>query len=400
MPKLQAELKQVVNNRLAAVPPAQIRAFDEEISAIPGLVKLTLGEPDFAVPDHVKKAAIQSIENNDSHYSASKGKIELRQAISNYLKQTRHVDYDPETEIVVTVGATEAVTATTFAMLNPGDKVIIPTPAFSLYFPSVSLTGAEPIKVDTSADGFLLSAKRLKEVLDQEGPAVKAVLLNYPNNPTGRSYSESELQELAKVIQEHHIYAIVDEIYSSLMYDQPFHSLATILPEQTVLISGLSKSHAMTGYRLGYVAGPADFISTMSKMHSFMVTAPNDTAQVAAIEALTNGDNDPQTFKQIYRKRRDRLATAMQKMGFEIALPDGAFYIFAKIPAQFGNDDLTFARKVAHEARVGVIPGNAFGPGGEGYIRLSYAAADSVIDTAIERLQTFMNDLTQVERRN
>lgn len=393
MPKLQAELSTVVNSHLAAVPPAQIRAFDEEISAIPGLVKLTLGEPDFAVPEHVKEAAINSIKDDDSHYSASKGKIELRQAISKDLERSRHVHYDSATEIVVTVGATEAVTATTFAMLNPGDKVIIPTPAFSLYFPSVSLTGAEPVKVDTSDEGFLLSAKRLEEVLKKEGTAVKAVLLNYPNNPTGRSYRKEELEALAKVIQKHHLYAIVDEIYSSLMYDQPFHSLATLLPEQTVLISGLSKSHAMTGYRLGYVAGPADFIATMSKMHSFMVTAPNDTAQAAAIEALENGSDDPQVFKQEYRQRRDKLANAMRKMGFEIALPDGAFYIFAKIPAQFGDDDMAFARKVAHEAKVGVIPGNAFGPGGEGHIRLSYAAADAVIDTAIERLQNFMKNL-------
>jgi aminotransferase len=393
MPKLQAELKNVINDRLAAVPPAQIRAFDEEISAVPGLVKLTLGEPDFAVPDHVKKAAITSIEDNDSHYSASKGKIELRQAISKYLERTRHVSYDPEQEIVVTVGATEAVTATTFAMLNPGDKVIIPTPAFSLYFPSVSLTGAEAVKVDTSDDGFLLSADRLEKVLAEEGPAVKAVLLNYPNNPTGRSYTKEELAALAKVIAEHHLYAIVDEIYSSLMYDHRFYSLASILCEQTILISGLSKSHAMTGYRVGYVAGPADFIKTMAKMHSFMVTAPNNTAQAAAIEALNNGDDDPVEFKQVYKKRRDRLATAMRKMGFEIALPDGAFYIFAKIPAKFGTDDMEFARKLAHEARVGVIPGNAFGPGGEGHIRLSYAAADEVIDTAIERLQAFMNNL-------
>ncbi len=393
MPRLHAELATTVNSHLAAVPPAQIRAFDEEISAVPGLVKLTLGEPDFAVPDHVKKAAIESIQNDDSHYSPSKGKIELRKAISKYLEQSRHVYYDPETEIVVKIGATEAVTATTFAMLNPGDKVIIPTPAFSLYFPSVSLTGAEPIKVNTADEGFLLSAERLEEVLAKEGPAVKAVLLNYPNNPTGRSYTEEELKALAKVIKDHHIYAIVDEIYSSLMYDQPFHSLATLLPEQTILISGLSKSHAMTGYRLGYVAGPGEFISTMSKMHSFMVTCPNDTAQAAAIEALENGDDDPQEFKRAYRQRRDKLASAMRKMGFEIALPDGAFYIFAKIPAQFGKDDLAFARKLAHEAKVGVIPGNAFGPGGEGYIRLSYAAADSVIDTAIERLQNFMNNL-------
>lgn len=393
MPKLRTELTTTVNNRLAAVPPAQIRAFDEEISAIPGLVKLTLGEPDFAVPEHVKKAAIESIENDDSHYSASKGKPELRTAISDYLEKSRHVHYDPATEIVVTIGATEAVTATTFAMLNPGDKVIIPTPAFSLYFPSVSLTGAEPIKVNTADDGFLLSAKRLEEVLTKEGSAVKAVLLNYPNNPTGRSYTEEELRDLARVIKDHHLYAIVDEIYSSLMYDHPFYSLATILPEQTILISGLSKSHAMTGYRLGYVAAPAEFISAMSKMHSFMVTAPNDTAQAAAIEALENGDEDPKEFKQVYRKRRDKLADAMRKMGFEIALPDGAFYIFAKIPAKFGNDDLAFARQLAHEAKVGVIPGNAFGPGGEGHIRLSYAAADSVIDTAIERLQNFMNNL-------
>lgn len=393
MPKLDAELKTTINDRLAAVPPAQIRAFDEEISAIPGLVKLTLGEPDFAVPAHVKEAAINSIQNDDSHYSASKGKIELRQAISKYLEQSRHIHYDPATEIVVTIGATEAVTATTFAMLNSGDKVIIPTPAFSLYFPSVSLTGAEPVKVNTADDGFLLSADRLEEVLTKEGSAVKAVLLNYPNNPTGRSYTEDELRALARVIKKHHIYAIVDEIYSSLMYDHPFYSLATLLPEQTILISGLSKSHAMTGYRLGYVAAPAEFIAAMSKMHSFMVTAPNDTAQAAAIEALENGEDDPQEFKQVYRQRRDKLATAMREMGFEIALPDGAFYIFAKIPAEFGDDDMAFARKLAHEAKVGVIPGNAFGPGGEGHIRLSYAAADTVIDIAIERLQNFMDNL-------
>lgn len=393
MPKLDAELKTTINDRLAAVPPAQIRAFDEEISAIPGLVKLTLGEPDFAVPDHVKEAAINSIQNDDSHYSASKGKIELRQAISKYLEQSRHVQYDPATEIVVTIGATEAVTATTFAMLNPGDKVIIPTPAFSLYFPSVSLTGAETVKVNTADDGFLLSADRLEEVLAKEGSAVKAVLLNYPNNPTGRSYTEDELRALARVIEKHHIYAIVDEIYSSLMYDHPFYSLATLLPEQTILISGLSKSHAMTGYRLGYVAAPAEFIAAMSKMHSFMVTAPNDTAQAAAIEALENGEDDPQEFKQVYRQRRDKLAAAMREMGFEIALPDGAFYIFAQIPAEFGDDDMAFARKLAHEAKVGVIPGNAFGPGGEGHIRLSCAAADTVIDTAIERLQNFMDNL-------
>lgn len=390
MPQLDQQLEHIVNQRVAELPPAQIRAFDDEISAIPGIVKLTLGEPDFDVPEHVKQAAIDSIKNNDSHYSASRGILPLRSAISDYLMKTRSVHYDPATEIIVTVGATEAITATTFALLNPGDKVIIPTPIFSLYFPSVSLTGAIPVKVDVSNDGFLLSAERLEKVLEREGDSVKAIILNYPNNPTGRSYSHVELAALAKVIQEHHLLAIVDEIYSELVYDQPFISLATLLPEQTIVISGLSKSHAMTGWRLGYVAAPKDAIAQISKMHSFMVTAPNDTAQVAALEALTNGAHDPVEFKHHYQKRRDRLAGAMKEMGFEIAIPDGAFYIFAKIPEAFGNDDFKFARRLAHEAKVGVIPGQAFGPGGEGHIRLSYAAADDEIEEVISRLRSFM----------
>lgn len=389
MPALQPELENLVNQRVAALPPAQIRAFDDEISQIPGIVKLTLGEPDFAVPAHVKAAAVKSIEDDDSHYSASRGDLSLRRAISAYLNRTRQVSYDPTQEIIVTVGATEAITATTFALLNPGDEVVIPTPIFSLYFPSVSLTGATPVKVNTASDNFLLTAERLEQVLAGH-PQVKVIILNYPNNPTGRCYSRAELQALAAVIKAHHLLAIVDEIYSELVYDQDFASLATLLPEQTVLISGLSKSHAMTGYRLGYVAAPAAAISEISKMHSFMVTAPNDTAQAAAEEALTNGQADPERFRQHYQKRRDRLLAALKELGFTVAIPDGAFYIFAKIPADFGQDDFAFARQLARQAKVGVIPGSAFGPGGEGYVRLSYAAADQAIDQAIKNLQNFI----------
>lgn len=392
MPSLPNEMQSIVNTRLNNLPPAQIRAFDDEISAIPGLVKLTLGEPDFNVPDHVKRAAEKSIVDNDSHYSASRGTIELRRAISAYLQRTRDVNYDPEKEIIVTVGGTEAITATTFALLNPRDKVIVPTPIFSLYFPSISLTGAEPVKVNTAADGFLLTADRLEKELATNGDRVKAIVLNYPNNPTGRSYSRSELAALAKVIRDHQLIAIVDEIYSELVYDQPFTSLASLLPEQTVLINGLSKSHAMTGYRLGYLAAPAEVVSQVSKMHSFMVTCANDTAQAAALEALTNGQDDPVEFRQHYQKRRDRLAKAMRQMGFEMAVPDGAFYLFAKIPAEYGDDDFKFARELARQAKVGVIPGSAFGPGGEGHIRLSYAAADRNIDLAIDSLADFMKN--------
>lgn len=389
MPSLPTEMHKIVNARVNELPPAQIRAFDDEISSIPGIVKLTLGEPDFNVPEHVKQAALMSIKNNNSHYSASRGTIELRQAISAYLKSTRGVDYDPASEIIVTVGATEAITATTFALLNPGDKVIVPSPIFSLYFPSVSLTGAEPVAVNTAADGFLLTAERLEKELVAAGPQVKAIVLNYPNNPTGRTYSRDQLAALAEVIKAHHLIAIVDEIYSELVYDQPFASLASFLPDQTVLINGFSKSHAMTGYRLGYLAAPREVINQVSKIHSFMVTCADDTAQAAALEALQNGQADPKRFRQHYQKRRDRLAKALRELGFEMAIPDGAFYLFAKIPAEYGNDDLQFARDLAHQAKVGVIPGSAFGPGGEGHIRLSYAAADESIDLAIKRLTDF-----------
>lgn len=392
MPSLPTEMRTIVNARVNGLPPAQIRAFDDEISSIPGIVKLTLGEPDFNVPEHVKQAAMKSIAANNSHYSASRGTIELRQAISDYLKRTRDVNYDPASEMIVTVGATEAITATTFALLNPGDKVIVPSPIFSLYFPSISLTGAQPVAVNTAAEGFLLTADRLERELAAAGPDVKAIVLNYPNNPTGRTYSRAQLAALAQVIKAHHLIAIVDEIYSELVYDQPFASLASLLPDQTVLINGLSKSHAMTGYRLGYLAAPHEVISQVSKMHSFMVTCADDTAQAAALEALRNGQADPVAFRAHYQQRRDRLAAAMRALGFNIALPDGAFYLFAKIPAAYGDDDFRFARDLAHQAKVGVIPGSAFGPGGEGHIRLSYAAADESIDLAIDRLTDFIKN--------
>ena len=239
MPSLAKELRGTANKRIASLPPAQIRAFDEEISGVPGIVKLTLGEPDFDVPEHVKQAAVKSIQQNDSHYSASRGTLALRQAISRYLKTSRQVDYDPATEVIVTVGATEAITATTFALLNPGDKVIVPTPIYSQYFSSIALTGAQAIIVNTAPDGFLLTADRLRKELAQAGTGVKAVVLNYPNNPTGRSYSAIEMAELAQVLADHHLIAIVDEIYSELVYDHQFVSLASQLPDQTVLINGL-----------------------------------------------------------------------------------------------------------------------------------------------------------------
>jgi aminotransferase len=392
MPELAKGMENYVNNDVKEIRPSAIRDFDMKISSIPGLVKLTLGEPDFNVPEHVKEAAVQGIRDNDSHYGPAAGKLELRKAVAKYLADTRNVDYNPEDEILITNGGTEALTAITFSLLNPGDKVLVPTPVFSLYFPIITLTGAECIQVDTSDDGFVLTPEKLQSEIDKHGD-VKMILLNYPCNPTGRAYPEDLLRRLGKILHDNNILIVADEMYSELTYDQEHFSLATIYPEQTLLVSGLSKSHAMTGWRLGYIAGPAPLIGEIYKMHGFMVTCVNDIAQDAAVEALNNGREDPVAFRKEYQKRRDFVVDRMEKMGFDIATPDGAFYVFAKIPAQFGKDDFNFALDLAKKAKVGVIPGSAFGAGGEGYIRISYAASDEKLQKAMDQIKQYLDTL-------
>lgn len=393
MPELSADLYGTVSHKLDALQPSGIREFNKEVSKIPRIIKLTLGEPDMATPEHVKQAAIRSIEEDDSHYAPQMGKPELLEAISDYIQNTRDVHYDPQTEIIATVGATEALDATLFAILNTGDKVVVPTPIFSLYFPLIEMTGATVVQVDTSADNFVLTPEKLEEVLEEEGKGVKAVILNYPSNPTGREYPQEVLAGLAEVIKKHHLYAIADEIYSELVYGVEHYSIATMIPERTIFISGLSKSHAMTGYRLGYVAAPAKIMANISKMHAFLVTTVTNNVQVAAAEALTNGLDDPLEFRKIYQHRRDLLVAGLKKLGFEMLTPEGAFYLFAKIPAQFGTDDVAFAKQLAKEAKVGVTPGSAFGKGGDGYVRLSYASSDENLTEAIKRISEFLDHL-------
>ena len=393
MPELSADLYGTVSHKLDALQPSGIREFNKEVSKIPGIIKLTLGEPDMATPEHVKQAAIRSIEEDDSHYAPQMGKPELLEAISDYIQNTRDVHYNPQTEIIATVGATEALDATLFAILNTGDKVVVPTPIFSLYFPLIEMTGATVVQVDTSADNFVLTPEKLEEVLEEEGKGVKAVILNYPSNPTGREYPQEVLAGLAEVIKKHHLYAIADEIYSELVYGVEHYSIATMIPERTIFISGLSKSHAMTGYRLGYVAAPAKIMANISKMHAFLVTTVTNNVQIAAAEALTNGLDDPLEFRKIYQHRRDLLVAGLKKLGFEMLTPEGAFYLFAKIPAQFGTDDVAFAKQLAKEAKVGVTPGSAFGKGGDGYVRLSYASSDENLTEAIKRIGEFLDHL-------
>lgn len=389
MPELANDLG--LSKKIVNVKASGIRIFDNKVSTIPGIIKLTLGEPDMNTPEHVKQAAIKSIADNDSHYAPQKGKLELRKAISKYLKKATGIDYDPETEIVVTVGATEAINATLYAITNPGDRIAIPTPVFSLYWPVATLADADYILMNTAKDGFKLTPQKLKETI-KENPTIKAVILNYPTNPTGVEYSEDEIRALAKVIEENHLYVITDEIYSTLTYGVKHFSIASLIPERAIYISGLSKSHAMTGYRLGYVAGPAKIMAEIGKVHGLMVTTTTDSSQAAAIEALEHGLDDPEQYRVVYQKRRDYVLKKLAEMGMQAVKPDGAFYIFAKIPAKYGQDDMQFALDLAFKEKVGITPGSAFGPGGEGYVRLSYASSDENLHEAMKRMKKFLQE--------
>lgn len=384
-----SKLSDKMNKRVAALTPSSILTFNQRVSKIPDIVKLTLGEPDFNTPEHVKEAAIKAINGNESHYTNSRGTLGLRKAATNYLNKKYGVQYDPESQILITAGATGAIYSALTAMLNPGDTVIIPTPIFPLYIPIAMLGGAKPIFVDTSDNGFILSPEKLEQVIEENKDTVKAVILNYPTNPTGVTYHREDLQKLADVISKYDIFVLSDEIYSELTYDGTHVSMGSILPEQALVMNGVSKSHAMTGWRIGMICGPADVISEIGKVSEFTITSATTNAQAAAEEAFKNGMDDAAPMRKEYMKRRDLLIDGLSKAGFSCPNPNGAFYIFAKIPAGLNQDSVAFCNQLADEAKVAVIPGASFGPGGEGYVRISYAASEADLKEAVSRIQKF-----------
>lgn len=379
------------NKNLNKIEVSMIRQFDQSISNIPGVLKLTLGEPDFNTPDHVKEAAKVAIDANQSHYTGMAGLLELRQAASAFVQEKYNLTYNPENEILVTVGATEALSATLTAILESGDVVLLPAPAYPGYEPIVTLMGAKIVEIDTTANDFILTPEMLEAALLEHGDKVKAVLLNYPANPTGVTYSREEIAGFAEVLGKFPVFVVSDEIYSELNYtEEPHVSIAEFIPEQTIVINGLSKSHAMTGWRLGLIFAKAELTAQLIKSHQYLVTAATTASQFAAIAALTNGKNDAEPMKAEYIKRRDYIIDKMMAMNFKIIRPNGAFYIFAKIPVADGQDSFAFLQKLAREQAVAFIPGVAFGPYGEGYLRISYAASMEVIEEAMRRLEIFM----------
>ena len=378
-----------MNHEIAAIQPSDILAFNAEIANIPGIVRLTLGEPDFNTPEHVKQAAIKSIEADESHYAPSNGTLALRTAAAEFLATKYDVHYDPASEVIITAGATGGIYTALSSTLNPGDEVLIPTPIFPLYIAIVKLAGATPVFMDTSDNGFVLSPDQLQTTLAAH-PKTKAVVLNFPSNPTGVTYRHDDLKALAAVLADQPIFVLSDEIYSELTYGERHESIANYLPAQTILLNGVSKSHAMTGWRIGIMCAPKAITAQLGKIHQFTVTSTTTNAQAAATEALKNGLDDAQVMKREYQERRDYLYDALNELGFQSAKPEGAFYLFSKIPAGLPQDSMAFCRELAHEARVALIPGSSFGPGGEGYVRISYAASMSDLKTAVTRIKTYV----------
>lgn len=381
-----------LNEQLTLIQPSSILKFDAEVSLITGITKLTLGEPDFNTPEHIKIAGMDAIKNNHTHYAPTAGELPLREAASSFLKEKYDLSYNPKSEILVTAGATEAIYTALFGILNPGEKVIIPTPIFPGYIPVTILSRCTPIFIDTSSNHFVLSPEMVQQALLEHGESVKAVVLNYPNNPTGVTYTRDEVINLANELKKHDLIVLSDEIYSELTYSGTHVSIAKFIPDQTLVINGVSKSHAMTGWRIGLLCGPANLIQEINKVHQFLITSTATMAQKAALVAFRDGKDDAQLMKVEYLKRRDYVYDCLQKLGFTCPKPNGAFYLFAKIPSGYIQDSMDFCLDLAKKGKVAFIPGDSFGPGGEGYVRISYAASMATLITAMEKLAEYMGN--------
>lgn len=378
------------NAQLDLIPPSQIREFDGLFRGVEGCIPMTIGEPDFDMPENVKAAAIKAIEDNASHYAHSMGEIGVREAVSEFLEKRYSVQYNPETEIIMTVGATESIYAVVLGLLNPGEKVIIPSPYFPLYGQAVLVAYGQNVEVDTSQTGFLMTPELLHKTM-AENENVKAIFLNYPSNPTGVTYMEEELQALAEAIAQYDIFVISDEIYSELTYGAKHTSIAKLLPDRTILLNGVSKSYAMTGWRVGIVAADEKWIPAIFKAHQTMVTTGVTVSHRAAEEAFRNSAADVEKMRKEYEKRKEIIVPALRELGFVVPEPDGAFYVFAKIPATFGTDEKAFCREMGMNAKVGMLPGSIFGPGGEGYVRMSYALSTEQVIEAMRRLKEYIS---------
>jgi aminotransferase len=382
-------LNKSFSSRISAVPPSGIRRFFDIAATMDDVISLGIGEPDFTTPEPILHAGIESLERGETHYTSNSGLLELRQAIAEHLVELYGQAYNPTKEILVTVGVSEALYLACAALLDPGDEVIVPEPCFVSYAPEVFLAGGKPVVVSTQAEhDWEVTAVAIEEAVT---PRTKAILLGYPNNPTGAVMTRERLEEIAEVVRRHDLIVISDELYSQLVYDVEhvcFPSLAE-MHERTILLNGFSKAYAMTGWRIGYAAAPAEILSVMRKVHQYTIMCAPTASQYAALAALHEGKPYVEQMRAEYDRRRRLIVKGLNEMGLDCVEPHGAFYAFPCVELA-GMDEETFAETLLEEERVAVVPGNAFGEAGVGYVRCSYATAYEKIEEALERMWRFM----------
>ncbi len=387
---MSIDMNHLLNPVVRDIPPSGIRKFFDVAAEMKDAISLGVGEPDFVTPWHIRNEGIFSLEQGRTYYTSNAGLKELRQEIANYLKRRFDVAYDPLSQVVVTVGGSEAIDLCFRSVLEPGDEVLIPEPSFVCYQPLASLAGGVPVPIVTKAENaFRLTAEELKAVIT---PKTKILVLPFPNNPTGAVMRKEHLEEIAEVLDGTDILILADEIYAELTYGEGRHvSIASIpeMYERTVLVSGFSKAYAMTGWRLGYACGHPDLIKAMTKVHQFGIMSAPTLAQYAAIEALKNGDEDIAMMREEYDRRRRIIVKGFNDMGLSCFEPEGAFYAFPCIKST-GMDSNTFCETLLYDKKVAVVPGSAFGASGEGFIRCSYAYSVEKINAALERIEAFV----------
>ncbi len=384
--------EKALNPTITEIKPSGIRKFFDILDEMKDVVSLTVGQPDFVTPWHIRDAGIRSLEEGLTYYTSNNGMLEFRREISEYQNRRFGLQYDPETEIIVTVGGSEAIDLAMRALVAPGDEVIIPEPCFVCYEPLARLAGGTPVTVRLLPEnGFKLTASQLRAAITGR---TKLLVLPFPNNPTGACLRESELRELASVLAETNICVLSDEIYAELTYGSRHVSIAAIegMRERTVVVNGFSKAYAMTGWRLGYTLAPEWITKQMAKVHQFGIMCAPTTSQYAAIEALKNGDGDIEYMKGEYEGRRRLIVTELERIGIDTFMPEGAFYVFADI-RNFGMTDEEFCEKLLYEKHCAIVPGSAFGESGKGFARLSYAYSPMHIRKAVLRIEEFINAL-------
>ncbi len=383
-------MQHLINPNVTQIEISGIRKFFNMVSGYSDVVSLTIGQPDFPTPNHVKEAGKSAIDQNKTTYTHNAGMLPLREAISTFVHEQYGLHYDPKEEIISTVGASQAIDITFRTILTPGDEVILPGPVYPGYEPLIRLAGATPIHVDTRDHHFKLTKELLQSHITKK---TKCIVLPYPSNPTGATLTKDEVADLAQYLHDKNLFVLSDEIYSQLTYDEAHTSIATFqgMKDRTIVINGVSKSHSMTGWRIGYTLAPAWLSKHMLKVHQYNVSCPSSISQYAALEALTDGKADTEVMRQAYEQRLDYVFNRLKDMGLEMDKPGGAFYVFPRFPIE-NMTSFDLGVELVEKGGLALVPGDAFSSYGQGYMRISYAYDMKTLEQGLDRLETFLKE--------